>query len=127
MTYKLTIDEKPTYLHIIVTGQNTRDNVMQYMEEVMRECTTRNCGNVLVEERLEGPRLGTFEVFSMVSEGAKRFLGRLNAMAYVDVTGDSELMHFAENVAVNRGIPIQIFSNVPDAEKWLRHQPRKVS
>lgn len=100
---------------------------MQYMEEVMRECTIRNCGNVLVEERLEGPRLGTFEVFSMVSEGAKRFLGRLNAMAYVDVNGDSELMRFAENVAVNRGIPIQIFSNVPDAEKWLLHQPRKDS
>jgi len=97
---------------------------MQYMEEVLRECINRNCGNVLVEERLEGPRLGTFDVFSMVSEGAKRFLGTFHAMAYVDVNGDSGLMQFAENVAVNRGIPIQIFSNVPDAEKWLLHQTR---
>ena len=122
MSYQLTIEQKPAYLHIIVTGDNSRETVMQYMEEVMRECTNRNCGNVLVEERLEGPRLGTFDVFSMVSEGAKRFLGTFHAMAYVDVNGDSSLMQFAENVAVNRGIPIQIFSNVPDAEKWLLHQ-----
>ena len=124
MSYQLTIEQKPAYLHIIVTGDNSRETVMQYMEEVMRECTNRNCGNVLVEERLEGPRLGTFDVFSMVSEGAKRFLGTFHAMAYVDVNGDSSLMQFAENVAVNRGIPIQIFSNVPDAEKWLLHQTR---
>jgi len=124
VSYQLTIEQKPAYLHIIVTGDNSRETVMQYMEEVMRECTNRNCGNVLVEERLEGPRLGTFDVFSMVSEGAKRFLGTFHAMAYVDVNGDSGLMQFAENVAVNRGIPIQIFSNVPDAEKWLLHQTR---
>ena len=70
MSYKLTIDQKPTYLHCIVTGQNTKEAVIQYMDDVIRECTNRNCGNVLIEERLEGPRLGTFEVFSMVSEGA---------------------------------------------------------
>ena len=124
MAYQLTIDPKPSYLHIIVTGQNTRETVMQYMEEVMREWTSRNCEYVLVEERLEGTRLGTFDVFSMVSEGATRFVGAFHAMAYVDVNGDGGLMQFAENVAVNRGIPIQIFSKVPDAEKWLLHQAR---
>ena len=124
MSYKLTIDQKPAYLHIIVTGHNSKETVMQYMEEVMRECTNRNCGSVLVEEGLEGPRLGTFDVFVMMSEGAKRFVGTFHAMAYIDVNGDGGLMQFAENVAVNRGIPIQIFSNVPDAEKWLLHQAR---
>jgi hypothetical protein len=124
VTYELTTHQRPTYLHIIVTGQNTRENVMQYMEDIMRECTKRNCGKVLIEERLEGARLGTFDVFSMVSEGARRFVGMLKAMAYVDVNGDSGLMQFAENVAVNRGIPIQIFSNVSDAERWLLETDR---
>ena len=44
MSYKLTIDQKPTYLHIIVTGHNSKETVMRYMEEVMRECTNRKCG-----------------------------------------------------------------------------------
>ena len=127
MTYKLTIDQKPTYLHIIVTGQSTRENVMQYMQDVIRECIHLNCSAVLIEERLEGTRLGTFEVFSMVSEGAKQFLGRLHAIAYADADGDRGLMQFAENVAVNRGIPIRIFSNVPDAETWLLQRGRSYS
>jgi len=124
MTYKLTIDQKPTYLHIMVTGQSTRENVMQYMQDVIRECINLNYSAVLIEERLEGARLGMFEVFSMVSEGAKQYLGRLRAIAYADADGDRGLMQFAENVAVNRGIPIRIFSNVPDAETWLLQQAR---
>ena len=121
MTYKLTIDQKPTYLHIIVTGQNTRENVMQYMENVVRECTSRNCRQMLIEERLEGTRLGTFDIFSLVSKGAARFPGSVKAIAYVDVNAEGDLMDFAEDVAVNRGIPVRVFSSVPDAEKWLVH------
>ena len=73
MTYKLTIDQKPGYLHVAVTGRNSSENVVRYMEEVIRECTARRCFRVLIEERLEGPRLGTIEVF-----GASRGL-RLRA------------------------------------------------
>ena len=37
MTYTLTMAQKPTYLHVIVTGRNTKDNVARYLEEVLRE------------------------------------------------------------------------------------------
>lgn len=33
-------------------------------------------------------------------------------------------MQFAETVAVNRGIPVQAFSSVTDAERWLLHHQR---
>ena len=38
MTYKLTIDQKPTYLHAIVNGRNTKENVAQYLQELNGEC-----------------------------------------------------------------------------------------
>ena len=121
MSYELTIEPKPGYLHVIVIGANTRENVMRYMEEVVRECTLRQCFRVLVEERLEGPRLGTLDVFEMVSTGATRFLGRLKAMAYVDVNAPGrEMMQFAENVAVNRAFPVRVFPTVVAAERWLQ-------
>jgi ATP:corrinoid adenosyltransferase len=41
VTYKLTIDQKPAYLHVVVTGRNSGENVVRYMEEVIRECTAR--------------------------------------------------------------------------------------
>jgi hypothetical protein len=119
MTYKLTIHQKPTYLHAIVTGRDTRENVERYLEEIRRECIARNCFRVLVEERLEGPRLDTMDVFQIVSEGSSKASGIYKAFAYVDVNAKGNLMQFAETVAVNRGVPVVVFPTVADAEKWL--------
>jgi hypothetical protein len=129
VSYELTVEAKPGYLHIIVTGDNTRENVIRYMEEVVRECTLRQCFRVLVEERLEGPRLGTLDVFEMVATGSTRFLRTLKAMAYVDINArDQEMMHFAENVAVNRAFPVKVFPTVVAAERWLQaEQQRSIS
>ncbi len=123
MTYKLTIDQKPAYLHVAVTGRNSGENVVRYMEEVIRECTARRCFRVLIEERLEGPRLGTIEVFGMVSKGSARFQRTVEAMAYVDLNAEGDVMRFAEDVAVNRGFPVRVFATVAAAEEWLHSIP----
>ena len=124
MTYKLTIDQKPTYLHVIVTGRNSRENVMRYLEETLRECTARSCFRVLIEERLDGPRLGTMDVFEIASVESGKASEIIKAIAYVDVNAEGNLMQFAETVAVNRGLPIVVFSTVADAEKWLQSNDR---
>ena len=122
MAYKLMIDQKPTYLHVTVTGRNSRENVIRYLEETLRECTARSCFRVLIEERLDGPRLGTLDVFQIVSEASSKAEGILKAIAYVDVNAENNLMQFAETVAVNRGVPVVVFSMVADAEKWLLNE-----
>jgi len=119
MTYELTIDQKPTYLHAIVTGRNSRENVARYLADILQECIARRCCKVLIEERLDGPRLGTLDVFKIASEGSSRALGVFQAIAYVDVNAGGNLMQFAETVAVNRALPVTVFSTVADAEKWL--------
>jgi hypothetical protein len=124
MSYTLTITQRPTYLHAIVTGPNTKESVAGYLEEILRECTARDCPRVLIEERLEGPRLGTLGVFQIASEGSGRALGCFEAIAYVDVNAKGDLMKFAETVAVNRGLPVMVFSTVGDAEKWLVDKDR---
>jgi hypothetical protein len=126
VSYELTVEAKPGYLHIIVSGDNTRENVTGYMEEVVRECTVRQCFRVLVEERLEGPRLGTLDLFEMVASGSTRFLRTLKAMAYVDVNArNQEMMQFAENVAVNRAFPVKVFPTVVAAERWLQAEQQQ--
>jgi hypothetical protein len=119
MNYQLAIGEKPTYLHAVVTGENSRENVLRYMAEVLQECTARGCSRVLIEERLEGPRLGTMSVYEIVSEGSSKAVGKLRAIAYVDVNAQGGLMHFAETVAINRALPVSVFSTVAEAERWL--------
>jgi hypothetical protein len=124
MTYKLTISQKPTYLHAFVTGRNSRENVTRYLQEIRGECIARGCFRVLVEERLEGPRFGAMDVFQIAMEGSSKASGTYKAFAYVDVNADGDLMQFAETVAVNRGVPVAVFSTVADAERWLLNEDR---
>ena len=119
MAYTLKIEQKPGYLHATVTGHNSADTVARYMREVMQEAGARRCPRLLIEENLEGPRLGTMEVYALVTAGAKQFHGVLEALAFVDLNAEGGVMRFAEDVAVNRGIPVRVFRTVAGAEKWL--------
>jgi hypothetical protein len=119
MSYEVKFYPKPTYLHAVVTGQNSKENVTRYLEDVLRECLSRGCYRVLIEERLEGPRLGTLDIFAIASEGSRQALGLLKAVAYVDVNAEGSLMQFAETVALNRALPVTVFSSVAQAESWL--------
>jgi len=120
MSYRLTIEEKSGYLHAVITGRNSRENVQGYQQEVLRECLARGCGRVLIEERLEGPRLGPGDVFDIAAQGAARGATTLPAIAYVDVNAQGPLMKLAEDVAVNRGVRVRTFATVAEAERWLR-------
>jgi hypothetical protein len=122
MSYQLTFTAKPTYLHVVVTGSNSTENVMRYLAEVARECAARDCLRVLIEERLDGPRLDTMEVFRIAAQGSSRASGLFTAIAYVDVNAEGDLMKFAETVAVNRAMPLAVFSSVAEAEEWLLRQ-----
>ena len=120
MSYQLKIEQKPGYLHVIVTGENSKENVAAYLAELRGECIARGCFRALIEERLEGPRLRTLDVFEVIFKGSKQALGLYTAIAFVDVNAQGDLMQFAQTAAVNRGIPVSLFSSVADAEKWIR-------
>jgi hypothetical protein len=120
MPYQLNIKQEPAFLHAIVTGTNDADSVARYLDELRRECIARQCYRLLIEERLEGPRLSTFPVYKVVSEGSERARGLMHAIAFVDVNATAgHLMEFAETVAVNRGLPLVVFPTVAQAREWL--------
>jgi hypothetical protein len=122
VAYQLKIEQKTGFLHCTVTGSNTPTVVRAYMQEIMQESAARGCPRLLIEEHLEGPRLGTMEVFALVTSGAKLFHGLLDALAFVDVNAEADVMRFAEDLAVNRGIPVKVFRTVEGAEQWLHQQ-----
>lgn len=119
MSYALTVSKKHNYLHAKVQGQNSEENVKRYLEEVVQECKDAKCRRLLIEEQLEGPRLGAFSVFEIASEGSFKTIGLFSAIAYVDTRAEGESMLFTETAAVNRGLPIRVFQTVTEAEEWL--------
>ncbi len=124
MPYQIQITEKPTYLHAVVTGRNTIENVTGYLKDLLRECESKQCFNVLIEEKLEGRRLETWDVYQIASDNSALARGFFRTIAYVDINAGGELMKFAETVANNRGVPMRVFATVAEAEAWLAARPR---
>jgi hypothetical protein len=119
MAFELRLEPKHDYLHAIVTGDNTREDVFGYLRELLQACQQRQVTRVLIEERLTGPRLGPVDVFDIAAQGSTEAAGSLTTIAYVDVHAIGDAMKFAENVAVNRGLPVRMFATVAEAEQWL--------
>ena len=121
MSYTLTAELKPQYLHVTVQGKNSSENVLSYLTEMQRKCAELDVSHVLLEENLQGPSLGTVDVFEIIKEVSVRAFPYGIRLAYVDTNPehDMKMMQFAEHVASNRGISVKIFCNIGDAEKWL--------
>ncbi|MBU1235420.1 MAG: hypothetical protein KJ634_00035 [Gammaproteobacteria bacterium] len=119
MDYELKIEQKAGYLHGIVTGQNCRETVAAYLAEGVRECTARGYSRVLIEARLQGPRLPLWDIFEIAAKNGRTVIGAFRAIAYVDVKAPAELLEFIGNVTSNRGLPLRVFNSVAAAEQWL--------
>lgn len=118
MTWEIEFEEREGYLFVRVAGENSRDNVLAYTGAMLRYCEEHGHSLVLIHECLDGPRLSIVELFGLMEEGSRRALGKFRAIAFVDERmGDTA--QFAEDVAVNRGMPIGMFDNLDSAEAWL--------
>jgi hypothetical protein len=120
MAHTLRITERPGYLHALVTGSNTRADVEGYLDELFGECKDRGIFRVLLEERLEGPRLPAEEAFRIAMEGGLRCGCVTMEIAYVDVNATGDMMRHAAAVASNRWLRVAVFPTVAEAEAWLR-------
>lgn len=116
--YRFELAVHPTYLHATVYGAHTPENASRFLREVHEACMANRKDSVLLDMRLDGPSMGTTNIFSVVQErsGEGRELRRI---AYIDAAREPERAVFAETVARNRGVNVRFFRSVEDAKKWL--------
>jgi hypothetical protein len=120
MAYKITVIPKPTYTHFIVKGDNTVEDTLQYYQELYDECIAHNYRTILIEEHLEGKKIGTTDIYGVAEKATKYFFGFFKAIAYAIVPADKETINFIENLCVNRSLPLHAFKTVEEAEQWLK-------
>lgn len=121
MPYAVEFEFRKTYLFAKVTGDNSGETVFGYMREITERCDEEDCFRILIYECLDGQRLAPMDVFKIVSECSMQALGKFDAIAYVD-ENMGNMAEFAENVAINRGMPIKMFTNLKDAIMWIEAQ-----
>lgn len=118
MPYQLTIEERPAYVYARVEGDLTPANALRFLEDAHAACVKSGRTSVLLDMQLRGamPTTSIYEVISQrAADGSK-----LHKIAYVPYdSGDPSMAHFAETVAMNRGVNVRIFESVAAAEGWL--------
>jgi hypothetical protein len=119
MSCKITVLQKQSYTHFTVEGENTKENTLQYLRDIYKECITNNYRYILIEERFEGKFLGAMNVHDIISTASQEGFRFFKAVAFVDVSAESNDLKFIENLAINRSLPVHTFSTVEEAEKWL--------
>ena len=124
MPSKLSIESKGSYLHATVTGQNGRETVIAYFEELRAACRARDCYRVLIEERLVGPRFSLPELFQLAAEVSANSGATFEVLAYVDVNAESDSVQQIAARVVQPGAAVGVFVTVAEAEQWIRAKER---
>src|SRR5262245_1103627 len=122
--YDLTVDERPTYVYAKAVGELTPANVVRFLEEAYGACLKSGRSDLLLDMQFTGPSLNTTNIYNVLSQRVPD--GRnLRKIAYVDSSTavDPGMSHFAETVAVNRGVNVRLFHTVALAEEWLLSEP----
>ena len=124
MAYDVKVMHEDDYLHVVVTGDNTPEDVAGYLEQIRRVCAERGSSKVLIEENLTGPQLRTVDVYDVVDAASKGVAPAIRSVAFVDTNLEHPFtqMEFAETVAVNRGVNVRVFRDVPAAREWIRRR-----
>ena len=119
MAYQLTIEERPTHVYARVDGDLTAENALRFLEEAHAACVKSGRSSVLLDMQLHGPNLNTTNIYEVISQRATAG-STLRKIAYVPYRGgDPSMAHFAETVAINRGVNVRLFESVTAAEHWL--------
>jgi hypothetical protein len=119
MSYEVTITKKANFLHAIVSGKETLENLIAAWKEIAEACQGHKCKRILVDGCLDGPG-DTLDIYNL----GNRFhelgipLGARIAMACKEE--DVPKLSFAEVVVKNRNpVTTKIFLNKDDAVQWL--------
>ncbi len=122
MAYNLIIEEKDGILWATVTGTRSLEAILGISNDILGACAEKKVSKVLIDVRgLEG-RLGTMEAYNIPDQYFPRIRDRsvITHTALVDLKEFKHSYGFFENVAVNRGFNLRIFSDPAEAAEWLK-------
>ncbi len=124
MAYELRIRRQAGHLHVRVTGDNDRETIEAYLNEVQARCEKMRCREVLIEENLRGPSISITELYEIVTALSGKAAPFFRRIAYVDVNPehDHDRIRFAGDVAANRGVNVSIFKTAAQAAEWLEEK-----
>jgi len=120
MAYQVTVEEHPTYLHVIGAGTRTEENLRCFLIDAHRASVERKRDLLLLELNFSGRSLNLGSVYSVISERSSEG-SKYKRIAYVDASHERapEESEFAELAAHKQGVNVRLFQSIAEAKRWL--------
>jgi hypothetical protein len=122
MTYEITIERAPTYLHVTGRGEHTADNLRRFLLDAYRAAIEHDCDTLLIELSFAGRSLSVGDIYSVISERSGDG-AQLRHVAWVDNDPEHhERAEFAELAARRLGVSVQFFPTLAEARLSLQER-----
>lgn len=114
----LSITNMDSYLLVEFHGEFSVESGKHCVDRMAEACDKHQLSKVLLDCRNIKGKMPVFDRFQVAEYGAskRRQIGRFALLNREDVLLPD---NFVENVAVNRGMQMKIFTDFEQAERWL--------
>lgn len=118
--FEIRFEERAGYFYAFVSGKEDSLAIsLDYWQKVIEECTQRGYDRLLVEEEFPN-QVSPREMYTLIVEIKKKLTTPMKIVFMDREAEHSELNLFGETVAVNRGIIGRVYTEIEEAENWLR-------
>ena len=125
MSYELKVEERGEVLWVAATGTRSLETVLAMSKDIMKACAERGFSKVATDVRQLSGKLSAVDSFEVVARHFRAMQNRrvVTQAAIVDLKEFEARHQFFENLAINRGFNIRIFSQPEQALAWLARDP----
>ncbi|GAP16722.1 hypothetical protein [Levilinea saccharolytica] len=119
MTIHYSFHMQSDYLLVKAWGADENlEEVKRYGEAVIQAAVQHNCPRILCDELELVYRLEVAETF-FSAEHISKLVPSLHRVAIVTQASQLEVGKFWEDVAVNRGLYVRMYTSLEEAKNWL--------
>ena len=119
MSESIVIVDKQDYLLAVYVGEYNIADARVTIDQILRSIHQNGSRTVLLDCRQMTGQLSIWDRYQTAIYGQK-MIGKVAKMALVRSQERAGADRFLENVAVNRGINLRLFSDYDEALAWLK-------
>ena len=121
MSYDLTYKKEKGILKVKVSGMRSFKTVLSVITDIQQICLKQNTPRVLIDVRELKGHLKTMEAYELPAFVFPKIRENsiIEKSAIVDLEESRDFFSFFENVSVNRGFNLRVFTDMEDATEWL--------
>ena len=122
MSYELSLKHESDYLYAQATGISTIENITAMSKEYFAVCDEHGYKKVLLDVRgmTGGSDIGTLGAYNLIKKDIRALaIPSPLKVAAIDSEENRKDSRFVEDMAVNEGLNLRIFTDVDRAMAWL--------